>query len=714
MFCKRVFFIIKYLIILLVISIAFCSCENSMTKIRKAGGTVIDLSDSFYWADCDAASSIYSVANLEFHKLDTHLSRNLMKLKGTYGSYIWLKADFKIPEELRYKSLGFVISYLRFADKVWLNNVYIGGYGEFPPNEKNTLYASHFYSFPDNILKVRDTNTILIKVWLHGRSEISDDIFISDYDTSKNRSEFTNFIQSKIYLVFTGAMFCAFFLYFSMFIWRRKDKEYIAFAVLNVFTIIFLSTFYAPELPWYNSIRMPYLTFIKFTLCISFYFVITFTTYFIIKFLHVQVKKSTKILIHSLLWIPTIITIFIPNYNLLMRVCIPFLILMVIQLGIGILTFFKAVLKKSTRRQGFELLIGFSPVLISMALDAIVRGLLKETAAIYFSIFGWQITIITFIFMLSVRFNKVYRRNEYLNDYLESEVNAKTKSLSEANEKLEFEKMQNDIDLEMASIVQQKFFPLPLKEYKGWEIAVCYEPVAKVSGDLHDYYHNGSFLEGFSLFDVSGHGISASLITMLAKNIVFRVFRKYSKLAHSISSALYKINEQIINEKGDIEHYLTGLILRFSDFDENDICSVEMANAGHPHPFLYLKKEQKTIEIKPENAEEQFGAIGIRDVAVSFPEIDFTMACDDVFVCYTDGLTESMNKNREEFGKERVFEILNKYSTLSANLILEQLLNNLKLFLDGNKRYDDLTVIVLKRKSSKDFKEEELENLEEI
>lgn len=746
-------FLVFLALSLLFFSATSCGKRNVL-DIVDSPDCIIDLSESVYWAQTDAASSVYSTALLDFEKLDTHKSKNLQEICGMEGAYVWLKIEFTVPNPLKYRSLGFVVSSLRFADKVWLNNSYIGSSGKFPPNEKGALFMSHFYFFPDGVVKNNEVNTILIKVWAHGRSEVSDEIFISDYDTAYREYNRLSFQNSKMYLIFQGAMFCSFVLYFMMYIWRRKNRSHLAFSLLNLCTIFFLAPFLAPEIPFYLSDSVSYLLFMKLTLCVSFYFLITFVSYFIIEFLHVEVPAWTKFSMYALLLVPTAVTLAVPSYNHLMSVCKPFLLAMFVQLGFALKAFFSCLFKKEKRRSALFILFGFSPVLIAMLCDVVMRGIMKNTANPYFSIFGWQLAIIMFIIILSMRYNKVYAKNEYLTTSLKKEVAIQTQKLTEANESLimqseelyvaneslasqaeelrsvneslegkskalekmnevlEREMVRKNQDLEMAAIVQQKFFPPPDKLFRGWDVAICYQPAAKVSGDLYDYYTRNECLEGLSIFDVSGHGIAAGLITMLSKRIIFNTFKESLEKFKSVSNTLYKVNEQILDAKGDIENYLTGILLHFADFDEDDACSITMANAGHPHPILYSSVTGLVSEVVNADVSfNQYGAIGIKGIAVSFPEIKFKMVPGDVFVCFTDGLVESFNSYREEYGTDRLKQVLSRSAEMDAQSILEEIIDDLMLFSSGVPREDDLTIIVLKRKKSSDFIEEILEEL---
>lgn len=665
----------------------------------------IHLEDDFYYLPVGNHSTIYDAQNdyVAFEKFDIHSRDNISKILGTEGHYIWLRAEFNLPEKLRYTDLGLFISYLHFADEVYINGNFAGAYGAFPPNERSSLFESHFYHLPRNFLKQVGTNSIYIKVWSHGKGHISDDVFIGMYDDALSKSETSSFMNSRFYIMFEGGMFCAMILYLLLYLWRRKEKAYLDYALLNLSTMFFLTPFFAPEVPWYSTWGIPYLSFMKFALCICINFVIFFTARFITRYLKVNESKYIVAARYALLAIPVVVIMAAPSYDFLIKLTPFVLFMLACQIGIAVYFLIRKLMVKESRASAVVLLLGFSPTLTTMLLDLIVRVFSLNYSNTYLTIFGWQLTIVLFIFTLTIRFNRAIVRNEYLTENLKNEVGKQTEKLSEMNEKLSGEVHRANADLEMASIVQQKFFPYPSETFKGWDIAVCYNPVAKVSGDLYDYYHDGNKLDGFSLFDVSGHGISASLITMLSKGIIFREFERAKEKFRLLSDALNRINEQIIEAKGEIENYLTGLLFRFSEFDPNDICRVEMSNAGHPNPLFYSAKDNSISEIMRDDTQEQYGAIGIKSLPVCFPDLIFFMGVGDVLVFFTDGLTESMNTEREEFGKERVMEILKNSAPKDAQSILEDLIDGLYLFMGSASRDDDLSIIVLKRTNSKGY-----------
>ncbi|MBR0033133.1 MAG: SpoIIE family protein phosphatase [Treponema sp.] len=672
---------------------------------KKQSSDRIYFNDNFYYLNVGEHSTVYDAINdySSFKKFNINTKNNIAKVTGIDGHYMWLRVEFTIPENLRNRELGLFIEYLHFSDEVYVNGNFAGGYGAFPPNERSPLFDSHFYHLPKNFLKQLGTNTILIKVWSHGRSHISQNLFIGTYSDIRNMADKNSFFNSKIYMIFEGILLCSTVLFLLMYMWQRDEKYYLPFALFNIATMFFLTPFFINNIPLYTKFDIPYATFIKITFCFGIYLMIFFISCFMIKYLQVDEKKPLKIIRFAILFVSILETIFASDYNTLMKITPFILSLLIVQAGIAHYYLIQCIIKKSTRHHAISLLLCLAPTLIGIVIDLAVRLATDIHSNNYATIFTLQLTILAFIFMLTIKFTKAMSQNAYLNKNLKQEVANQTKEISVANEKLEQEIWRANTDLEMASIVQKKFFPYPSINFKGWDIAICYEAAAKVSGDLYDYYHDGSKLDGFSLFDVSGHGIASSLITMLSKGIIFQEFKRAKEKFRLLSEALYRINDEILEAKGEIENYLTGLLFRFSEFDPNDICRVEMSNAGHPNPCFYSAKDDLVSEIIRDDTQEQYGAIGIKGIPVCFPNIVFFMGVGDVLVIFTDGLTETMNKNKEEFGKERIMQILRSSAPKPAQSILEDIVDELYLFTNGEKREDDLSIIVLKRTNSKGY-----------
>ena len=136
------------------------------------------------------------------------------------------------------------------------------------------------------------------------------------------------------------------------------------------------------------------------------------------------------------------------------------------------------------------------------------------------------------------------------------------------------------------------------------------------------------------------------------------------------------------------------------NFNNDDSIDLSIGNAGHPYPYLYSSTNNQIITLFPSESQEHCGAIGMYGIHVSFPEINFKMYKDDVLVCFTDGLTEMLNAENEQFGQERIENIIMKNHDKNSTQIMLALKESLKEFTGTREWDDDLTILVLKRKDS--------------
>ena len=704
-------------IFLALFSFLCCSCGPKETPKLVIG------QDFYYWEAPAEATYGDAMQNAPFFKkLDDYSATNLSRVLGKGTHYVWVRADFEIPENFKGRPLGLVIPHLRFAEQVFCNGAFISQYGDFPPHELSTLFKAHFFSFPMNVLNQNGKNTLLIRIYAQGSSGISSHAFIQPTQFAYPNFESINFHHTRVYMFFVGILVFTFILFMCFYLSVREFREFRDFAIINIFTSFFLIPFFATELPIYTSGTLPFLLFMKLTMCIPPYFMIYFATLFAIDYHRKRYNSKYKLLRAGILVAQIIVTLLTPNYDALTKLTPYMLGLLAFQGGIGARIVVHEFRNKASRNISIQFILGFFPLFISAAIDIIIRLADNTREYPYFSIFGWQISIAIFIILLAVRFANIYKNNKRLTNHLAEEVTAATRDLKNANselsllnERLEKDKKHSEMDLEMASVVQRNFFPSPNKHFRGWEISVCYSPAAKVSGDFYDYYNINDMLNGISLFDVSGHGLSASLVTMLSKNIISRVFQTGFRRKESVDRILTKINNMILHEKGDIDNYMTGILCRFDNDGQAEKCNVELGNAGHPYPLKYSLKDNEVCELKGNDGKPHYGAIGMKGITVSFARSNFSMTTGDILILYTDGITEATNLKQTQFGTSQIKEIIKKNHTRPASEIISLIIKELEKFTEHRQLEDDITLIIAKRTNEAEFvaDEEHFEESEE-
>ena len=698
-----------FVIFLILASALFCSCGPKETPKLVIGHSF------YYWESSAEATYGDAMQNARFFKkLEDYSATNLKNVLGKGSHYVWVRAEFEIPEQFKHRPLALVVPHLRFAEQVFCNGTMISQYGNFPPHEQSTLFKAHFFSFPMTVLNQEGKNIILIRIYAQGWSGISSHSFIQPTNFAYSQFEAINFNHTRVYMFFVGILIFTFILFMCFYLSVREFKEFRDFAILNIFTSFFLIPFFATELPMYTDGALPFLPFLKFTLCIPPYFMVYFGTLFAIDYHRRKYTSPYKLVRAIVLAVQVIVTLSMPSYDALTKITPFMLLLLAFQGGIGAAVTVRGFINKNSRDTSLQFMFGFLPLSLAAIIDIIIRLVDNTQEYPYFSIFGWQISIAIFIILLSLRFAKIYKHNERLSQHLTEEVAAATHDLKDANyelsllnERLEKDKKHSEMDLEMASVVQKNFFPHPNKHFRGWEISVCYSPAAKVSGDFYDYYNYNDILNGVSLFDVSGHGLSASLVTMLSKNIISRVFQTGFRRKEPIDRVLTKINNMILYEKGDIDNYMTGILCRFDDSEEPGKCSAELGNAGHPYPLKYSVRDNEVFELKGNDGKPHYGAIGMKGINVSFARSNFSMQTGDILILYTDGVTEATNSKQEQFGINSIKEIIKQNHAKPTDEIVGHIIDSLEKFTEYKPFEDDITLVIAKRTNMSEYVNEE-------
>ncbi len=247
------------------------------------------------------------------------------------------------------------------------------------------------------------------------------------------------------------------------------------------------------------------------------------------------------------------------------------------------------------------------------------------------------------------------------------------------------ETLENEI--QMAAIIQQNFFKQKINDIKNYELSYFSRPMVGVSGDVYDFYKSGDLLDGLGIFDVSGHGISSGLVTMLVKNIIHQEF--YNQKNLELWEILNKINDRVIEEKGNIQNYLTGVLVRLYED------KFELVDAGHPAPILYKKSTGKCEYLKL--GENSAGAIGIAGFPVYYESLFYDFEEGDELVLYSDGVIDIKNDKEEYFGRERLLDAVKINIEKPATEQIGFIANSIYSFCGSREQNDDLTVIVLKK-----------------
>jgi len=244
---------------------------------------------------------------------------------------------------------------------------------------------------------------------------------------------------------------------------------------------------------------------------------------------------------------------------------------------------------------------------------------------------------------------------------------------------IEKEKMEKELSL--ASQIQRDFLPKEKPRSESYEIAGSNVPCYQVGGDYYDFIDIDSDRIGITIADVSGKGVSASLLmASLRAALQSEVHSEYD-----IEKMVKKLNDFIHRSSG------TNKFITFFFSELNKTTSeLKYVNAGHNPPLIVGQKGNIR------RLESSGFCLGM------FPNIDYkveklNLGVGDTALLFTDGITESRNKANEEFEEQRLVKILKKNTKIGAQDLLDKINKDVEEFTIGTEQMDDQTIVVIKR-----------------
>ena len=247
-------------------------------------------------------------------------------------------------------------------------------------------------------------------------------------------------------------------------------------------------------------------------------------------------------------------------------------------------------------------------------------------------------------------------------------------------------------ELALAAEVQQRLLPSCAPKGIGMEVAGFCEPARGVGGDYYDFINfDNSTQLGLAIADVAGKGMPAALLmSTVQATLRSLTARNGSTNPHSelLSSIVGKLNRLLFNSTNG-EHYVTFF---YATFDEATQC-LTYVNAGH-NPPLYLQADSDLAVRELTSGGLVAGAF---EHAV-YEQETVQMKANDLLFLYTDGLSEALNVDGEEFGASRIMDTLKSIKSLSADQIRDVVVRRVKEWCTGMSLYDDLTFVVMKVK----------------
>ncbi|MBN2442638.1 MAG: SpoIIE family protein phosphatase [Spirochaetales bacterium] len=254
-------------------------------------------------------------------------------------------------------------------------------------------------------------------------------------------------------------------------------------------------------------------------------------------------------------------------------------------------------------------------------------------------------------------------------------------------DKIEYLDTMNErmkLELQMAGEVQKSIYP-QLRKTKYFDIAIYHKPLREVSGDYHDIFTLGNDKFGCFIADVSGHGVSAALITMLIKE-------KCEEIA-DIHMDTKDFFQHLNTFFGNLIQKYDKFFTSFYTIIDGKNQTLTFTNAGQS--FAFLLRGTEIVNLNTNGT-----MIGVsQQLNHLFESGNLPLNRDDKIIIFSDGINEMFNANRKQYGIKRLKEVILSNALLSCNELIDSILADLSTFKGDAEQKDDETLIIIEMKN---------------
>ncbi len=209
------------------------------------------------------------------------------------------------------------------------------------------------------------------------------------------------------------------------------------------------------------------------------------------------------------------------------------------------------------------------------------------------------------------------------------------------------------------------------------DFAVRYIPLTEVGGDFFDIVELKEDCIRIFLADATGHGVQAALITMVIKG----VYDNIKKNDLDAAKTMEIFNNEYIQKYASLNSFVTAILI------DIDIPNQKLSYASAGHPPAILLQSKRAIELKKTGK-----LLGVSKDS-SYKLQEYSLQKGDRIFAFTDGIFEEFNSIEEEFGEKRLIGILTQNQNKPIKDCLDKVLVELELFLEGQPKQDDITIL---------------------
>jgi len=240
------------------------------------------------------------------------------------------------------------------------------------------------------------------------------------------------------------------------------------------------------------------------------------------------------------------------------------------------------------------------------------------------------------------------------------------------------EKAKMEQEMRIAADIQQALLPKAGHAGAFFRTAASSLPCRSIGGDFYDYVDLPTGAFGFALGDVAGKGPPAALLSAMMQGI----FAAQAAASDTPSQTIARVNLALY-KRGIESRFVT---LMYGSLEPDG--RLTYCNAGHNPPLIIGPAGVRRLEVGGP-------IVGLFESA-KFQEETVTMSPGDVLLVFSDGVSEAMSVEGDEYGEARIIETAQQHPGVTPNEMLQAIFTDVRAFTKGAAQSDDITALVLK------------------
>lgn len=252
---------------------------------------------------------------------------------------------------------------------------------------------------------------------------------------------------------------------------------------------------------------------------------------------------------------------------------------------------------------------------------------------------------------------------------------------------IEREKLAKEI--EVASHIQKTLLPAKVPRLPGMEVDTFYRAASVIGGDLYDVFEISPDRYCLVVADVSGKGVPASLVMSILRTVI----RIYATDESSPRAILGKVNRYL---EGNIPSgmFITVMLVIY----EVATGKLNLVSAGHNPMIYYDSKGSRLMKLNPAGTPLGVPLADDADFESTLEEAEITLHQEDLIAIFTDGITEALDRDKNQFGMERLMDFFGTAISNGSRPPVAEMTNELVRTIDDfagfSSQADDITFII--------------------